>query len=429
MRNSSLIPPTEPEASRPEGREEAALVPHRTDWLGVGQFVFSALAALLLPGFALLTLALSSLALPGAPLESDLSTSLFVAGLAGMGLLMAPSAYAAGRRLFGSRAPRPLPWKKFAPLVYLALPLILLGAAIQQAPDWARRFLPLVHVLANTAAVFWLLGLARRQLPDQSASRFWGTIAAGLGLTPLVTFILEILILIGIGLAWSLLLGAMPAFRQDLVELAGLLQSSSPNPQELELALGQFAAAPGVLLTLFGYVAVLIPLVEELLKPAAVWLLLGRRLQPWEGFVIGATSGAGYALFENLTIGAAAEVWTFVTLTRLGTAAVHIFTTGLVGWGLAWAFPGKRYGRLAAAFAAAAALHGLWNGLNILSAVGGYPAVGQRLGSLASGLADYAPAALALLALGSVGGILRANKSFRRAIMAGSNSSSEAAWK
>ncbi len=421
--NSTPLPaPVEP---RLESREEQALVPSQTDWLRIGQFVFSSLAALALLGFSLISIILSFFQNSRSPLDigagGDLSFYLFAAGLGGMGLLMLPSAVSAGRSLFGSGSPRIFRWSGLNWLVFLALPLYLLGYAIQTGPNWSRGFLPFVHVLANFAAVFWLLDIARRKLPDQSASRFWGSFASGLGLTTLVTFILEILILVGIGLIWTVLMSVAPEFRQDLLNLATQVRDLSGDATALQRSLGDFTARPGILFTLFGYVAFLIPVVEELFKPVAVWLLLRRKLQPWEGFVIGATSGAGYALFENLTIGAAADIWSFVTLTRLGTAAVHIFTAGLTGWGLASAFSEKKYGRALGTFLGAVALHALWNGLNIIAAVGDYPAVQEKIGTIGTIFSTYAPVALGLIALGSFWGLIRANKYFRRAIIAGSD--------
>lgn len=425
MNNTNSTPQPAPDASVSEGSEDQALVTRKFDWLGFGQFLFSSLAALILLGiFLLISLAtlfqktISPLAPAG---TSDLSPFLFAAGLGAMGFLMIPSAFHAGRRLFGKGSPHQLRWVLLAGFGYLAPFLILLGYGIQNGPDLTKGFLPFVHVLANTAGVFFILGIVRRKIPPGNAGRFWGAFAGGLGLTPLVTFTLEVLILFGIGLIWIALMGLMPDFRQDLVNLASQLQNSGADPQSLQDSLGRFASQPGVLLTLFGYVALLIPIVEEILKPAAVWLLLKRKLQPWEGFILGATSGAGYALFENLTIGAAADVWTFVSVTRLGTAAVHIFTAGLMGWGLSQAFTRKKYGNLALAFFSAVTLHGGWNGLNILSAVGEFPEVREKLGFLGVGLADLAPAGLILIALGCLWGLIRANKLIRRAIMAGSN--------
>lgn len=425
LKNNNPLPQPAPEISRPESPEDQALVPQKTDWLRIGQFAFSSLAAFILVGIFLVStlflLIRDSTFLLGLPGGSELSPYLFAAGLGCMGLLMVPSAVYAARGLFGSGQPRQLRWGKFAWIGYIAPLPLLLGFGIQNGPDWARGFLPVAHVLANTAGVIFLLNIVWAKIPGESPGRFWGALAAGLGLTPLVTFFLEILILFGIGLVWMGLIGLMPEVRQELLDLTSRLQTSSASSEDLQLALGRFAASPGVLFTLFTYVAFLIPVVEELLKPAAVWLLLRRKLQPWEGFLIGATSGAGYALFENLTIGAAGDVWTFVTITRLGTAAVHIFTAGMMGWGLASAFTEKEYGRAVGAFFWAVFLHGAWNGMNVLSALGEYPAVRERLGGLGASLADFAPAALVLIALGCFWGLIRANKTFRRAIMAGSN--------
>lgn len=425
MKKTKSTPLPAPVEPRLESREEQALVPSQTDWLRIGQFVFSSLAALALLGFSLISIIVSffqnSRSLLGIAVGSDLSPYLFAAGLGGMGLLMLLSAVSAGQSLFGSGSPHLLRWSGMNWIVFLAFPLFLLGYGIQTGPNWSRGFLPLVHVFANFALIFWLLDIARRKLPDQSASRFWGSFASGLGLTTLVTFILEILILFGIGLVWTVLMSVAPEFRQDLLNLATQARDLSGDATALQRALGDFTARPGILFTLFGYVAFMIPVVEELFKPVAVWLLLRRKLPPWEGFVIGATSGAGYALFENLTIGAAADIWSYVTLTRLGTAAVHIFTAGLTGWGLASAFSEKKFGRALGTFLGAVALHGLWNGLNIIAAVGEYPAVRERIGTIGIIFSNYAPLALGLIALGSFLGLVRANKYFRRAIIAGSD--------
>lgn len=424
MKNINDLPLPEPETSLPEGGEDQALVPHQFDWLGFGQLTFSSLAALSLLGVSLLSILGALLQTSLSPLapasEGELSPFLFAAGLGAMGALMLPSAFHAARRTFGSGSPHQLRWNILAGFGYLAPALLLAGYGVQTGPAWIRWLLPLAHILANTAGVFFLLGFVRREIPAGQAGRFWGAFVGGLGLTPLITFTLEVLILLGIGLVWIALIGVMPEFRQDLLNLAAQLQNEGSS-QALQQALGGFASRPGVLLTIFSYVAVLIPIVEELLKPAAVWLLAGRKLKPWEGFLLGATSGAGYALFENLTIGATAEAWSFVSLTRLGTAAVHIFTAGLMGWGLAQGFRERKFVKSLAAFGSSALLHGVWNGLNILSAVGQLPAVREMLGPFLAGLADYAPAGLALLALGSFWGLIRANKFLRRAIMAGSN--------
>ncbi|NQS91366.1 MAG: PrsW family intramembrane metalloprotease [Chloroflexi bacterium] len=395
------------------------------DWLTVGQFAFSLIAGLILLGAFLISSLLLSVSAVNAgiavPESEAISSYLFTAGIGFAGILMVPSLIYSGKKLFGLGTSPILHWKKFIWISYIFPIPILLGFTIQSGPPWSQYLLPVVHVLANGAGIFWILDLARRKMPVESAQRVWGSFASGLTLAPAISFVVEVALLIVIGVFWLFLLQTQPEFKQDLLNLANKLQQSSGDSALLQRSAGKFIARPGVAGTIFLYIAVLIPIVEEILKPIGVWLLLGRKLLPREGFIIGATAGAGYALFENLTIGAGADIWTFVMISRLGTAAVHVMTSGLMGWGLASAWTEKRYGRLAGSFLAAVSLHGVWNALNILTALAEFPAFYDRLGNFGSYFAGYAPAGLVILAVGCMIGLLRANSAFRHAIMAQEN--------
>ena len=48
-----------------------------------------------------------------------------------------------------------------------------------------------------------------------------------------------------------------------------------------------FLEKPGIAGTVFVYIGMLVPLVEELIKPTALYFLLGRKLSPREGFLLG----------------------------------------------------------------------------------------------------------------------------------------------
>lgn len=399
------------------------------DWVSAIQLAVSLSAgALFLAGailsglFLVVELARSSGILPGSQI---LSSWLLSAGLGFGGLLTIPSSYYSSRRLFGSTGQVPRPWKGISSLFYLFPFLVLAGWLVQNGPDWSQGLLVLIHPLANSAVVFWVLSLAYRRIGTGSGQRFWGALGGGLTAIPAAAFLVEILILIGLVIFWGIVLSFQPGLQSELLTLAETLQSGNPSPEFIQGTLGQILSQPGIMATVFLYIAILIPLVEEILKTAVLWPLLGRALSPREGFLIGAASGAGYALFENLTIGATAEAWTLVTVTRIGTAGIHILTTGMVGWGLTSAFTEKRYPRLAGTYLAAVVLHGVWNGLNIFTALASMPQVGQRLGEFGTWFAEYASAGLLVLAAGVFGGILKANSWFRRAIMAGSEAESE----
>jgi len=347
-----------------------------------------------------------------------ISSLLFTAGLGFAGILLIPSTIYSGRRLFGNRPPVLVQWDKMIWLAYIFPIPILFGYLIQIGPMWGQYLLPIVHVLANGASIFWVLNLGRMKFPPKSAQRNWGAFGVGLTLTPAITFVIEILLLIIIGLFWLVLIQTRPDLEQEIRYLLNMVAESSVESEIPARWVGEFVARPEVTGSIFLYFSLLIPLVEELLKPLAVYFLLGRKLQPWEGFMIGATSGAGYALFENLTIGAGADTWTFVMVSRLGTVAIHILTTGLVGWGLVSAWSEKKIGRLIGSFIAAVALHGVWNGLNIFTSLAGFPSYQDQISPFLLNFARYAPVGLILLVLGSMAGLIRANLLLRRAIIA-----------
>lgn len=392
------------------------------DWLSAGQFAFSLLAVLMMVSLSLISALLMTMSVtvsdPAIQHTQLISSLLFAAGLGFAGLLLIPSIIHSSRRLFGNKPRTVLQWNRMTRLSTIFPFLILIGYFIQTGPSGSQYLLPIVHVLANGASMIWVLNLGRRKFPFDSAQRSWGAFGVGLTLTPAITFIIEALILIFIGLFWLVMIQARPDLEQDILYLVNLVSESTANSEIPTRWAGEFVARPEVTGTILIYFSLLIPIVEELLKPIAVYFLLNRKLQPWEGFVVGATAGAGYALFENLTIGAGVETWTFVILSRLGTAAIHILTTGLVGWGLASAWTEKKYGRLIGSFIAAVTLHGVWNGLNILTALADFPSYQEKISPFFANFANYAPAGLIILALGSIYGLLRANSFLRRAIIA-----------
>jgi len=422
LKNNKLDFDQGPPAVGDDPAVEQTLQKKSTDWLSAGQFAFSLIAVLSLLVISLISVVAVLLAGVSSELgvldSQIISSLLFASGLGFAGILLIPSAIYSGRRLFGNRPPVVAQWDN---LIFLAniFPIpILFGYLIQNGPPWSLYFLPVVHVLANGASILWVLNLGRMKFPSKSAQRNWGAFGAGLTLTPAITFIIEIALLLMIGLFWLILIQARPDLEQDVLNLVNLVYESSAESEIPARWAGEFVARPEVTGTIFLYFSLLIPLVEELLKPIAVYLLLGRKLQPWEGFMIGATAGAGYALFENLTIGAGVDTWTFVMISRLGTAAIHILTTGLVGWGLASAWTEKKYARLAGSFITAVALHGVWNGLNIFTALAEFLSYQDQISPFFLNFARYAPAGLILLALGSLIGLVRTNLLLRRAIIA-----------
>jgi RsiW-degrading membrane proteinase PrsW (M82 family) len=355
-------------------------------------------------------------ALPG-----DAAQSLIMAAtLASSGLLLAPSAIFSLARLLGKRfIANPFPTLRlFRPsLLILALPFVLiLGQWSLSVPGLTGLVLPLMQVLAVSLPVMWLVYLGLRRLPSGSPQRLWGIFGSGMTLGPALILVAEGFLGFFFLLFFSFYVAGRPDLAKELLNLADWMRSATPSPDILVEKLSPYVLKPGVIFFVLLFGAVLVPLIEEFLKPIGVWLLASRRLSATEGFVAGTLSGAGYALFESLSISGYGDSWASVVIARIGTAAVHIFTTGLVGWGLACAFRKKRFVRLGLAYLAAVLVHGLWNGATLLtsfSALSGAANLQVGAGWLARiGLAG--PFGLGVLILGTFIGLIRSNRMFRR---------------
>ncbi len=99
----------------------------------------------------------------------------------------------------------------------------------------------------------------------------------------------------------------------------------------------------------------------------ALWLLVGRRLTPAEGFAAGALCGGSFALLESLLSLASPteQGWIVLAVGRAGTALLHITTSALIGWAMASAGRNKSYLLAFLVYLSSAGLHGLWNALSV----------------------------------------------------------------
>jgi len=167
---------------------------------------------------------------------------------------------------------------------------------------------------------------------------------------------------------------------------------------------------------MFG--AIIVPLLEELIKPIGVWMLVGQKPTPSQGFVAGLLSGAGYAMFENLALSASAgDAWSMIMLARTGTSLIHIMTTGLMGWSLALAWNQGKHLRLVLTYLGVVLIHGLWNGLVLTFTFASYSFIGGSFPEPIMKVGKVAP--YLLVGLVSVAFILLIveNLNLRRAII------------
>lgn len=342
------------------------------DWLSILQFIFSSLAAASLFGLAALLLLLFMLGTnpAGAGLNFGLPILTFAVSTFLSGVLVLPSCGFSLAKLIG----RPVFWRTSlsSPYSWLVLPvwvLALLGGnwAAHQ-PGGASLLLPIFQILAVGLPVLLILSLAFRRLNPGSPQRRWGIFAAGLVLGPALIFILEMAALLVVIVGVFILASTQTGFSAEINRLVSQLQTTGVDLNKIQPIISPYLSDWRLILVVLLTSSVIIPVIEEILKPIGIWFLAKRGLTPAEGLAAGLISGAAYTLFESLTASAnvAGDQWLAITLARCGTDALHILTTGVMGWGLASAWSGKRsYLSAGVCYLAAVCLHGLWNGLTM----------------------------------------------------------------
>jgi hypothetical protein len=389
-------------------------------WPSVLQFGLSLIATFTLWALAL-SLALIGIlgrynpeVLPGEVAQ----LTLLAAGMFLIGALLVPSAVYALLRLIGRPgirlATRQTPWFIRPTILIMAFPLVLF------AGEWVIRnttlewiLLPPLHLLAVGLPLLWLVYLGKRGLKVGSPQRKWGILGSGLVLGPLLIMILEIVAVLVLVTAALLYISTQPQLANEIMQLVQRLSQAPPTPQIIQRIVVPYLYQPGVVYTVFVFGAVIVPLIEELLKPIGVWLLAGSDITPRAGFVAGLLCGAGFALLENMAFASSLENWALLVIGRFGTGVIHIFTAGLTGWALAFAWQQRRYLRLGVAYLAAVLLHGLWNGLAILSLGAQLAPDPAEVPTFVLNLAAAVPFGLGFMALSTFVLLLWANRSLR----------------
>ncbi len=376
----------------------------RTDYMSIAQLtvsglglIFSLLAALGLAIFGVLAL------MDGTDLAS--TTSLFSTAWISLFLavLAVPSVLFSIQRL-GGRAPA-LPQVRSLRLVSLLIlvwPLVLLlGEIVSRQPRLAWLLLPPLQLLAVGIPVWWLVEIIRHKLPLKSRQRGWGLVNFSVFITtPLLMFV-EVLFMAGLLILFALWVNSQPELLSLLERLAQRLVNAPAEPEAVLKIIQPYLQNPLLVFGILGIVAGLVPLIEELLKPLAVWAVAGNRLSPAEGFVAGGLCGAAFGMVESLFYLSTplGEGWAALAVGRAGTALLHIATTAIIGWAMAYAWQKAAYLKLALAYLLAVILHGLWNALSILYGLGGTMNDAAAGPQALWGLLRMAPFGVAFLAL------------------------------
>ncbi len=262
-----------------------------------------------------------------------------------------------GARALRERPSRPLhlpPTWALGGGFFLAL---VLGQGLRSLPLVGPLGFPPLFVAAAllppAAAVAWMLD---RQPGALTWRRAAVAFAAGATVSVGLAIVLEVLLPgAALALVWELADLVLPALESLINALVG----------------GDVAQA----LTSYGFLfamielAVIAPLVEELVKPLVTLPLLKRLAQPRDALLIGAIAGAGFAVLEDtLYAGLGLRIWAGILLVRALGAAIHPLGAGLTAWGwhdVLHRRPGALR-RWLARYGLAVGIHALWNGGSLL---------------------------------------------------------------
>jgi hypothetical protein len=271
--------------------------------------------------------------------------------------------------LFGWKAPAWLETLKIPRLRYLFfafLAVLLIGYQVSTHSFTTAIFLPFLHVGGIVIPILFALGLGLQGVVNGSAQRKWGAFSVGLGLVPPLIFLIETIALVIFVLTIAVYISQDEALIREIGQFAYRLRSFSASPDEIIQQVRPYLSQLTIVLLILFFSAIVVPLIEEAIKPLAVWMLSTRLSTSAEGFSAGALSGAGYALLESFLLASTREQWVGAVIGRSGTAFIHIFTAALMGSALVESWRQRRYFRLAIAYLCAVFLHGTWNALAIL---------------------------------------------------------------
>ena len=393
--------------------ETQPAAPSKPHWPSIWQLTLSLFGILGLWGISLVIL----LAVIGSLLTGDMlsATALIMnaAGTAFAGLLLIPSAGYAIFRLLDRPAPFHLRLRRPSWVILALPPILLLGYLAAKTQVTSLLFLPVLHVVAAAISVGWLLALGLKGISVGPPQRAWGIFGMGLVAAPFLSLVAELAALLSFGVLYLLI---NPGLLDNFLELSQSMALHSP--EALFDQLEPYLMQPSSLYIVLAFGALVVPLVEELFKPVGVWLLFGRKPSAVQGFAAGLLSGAGYALFENFSLGASAgEDWAMVLSARIGTSLIHILTAGLMGWALSLAWTEKRYLRLALSYLAAVAIHAMWNGTVIIAAAAELFGTQVSLPDIIYTLSAGAPVIFGVLIMGCFMLLFGFNATLRRAII------------
>lgn len=230
----------------------------------------------------------------------------------------------------------------------------------------------ILTILFVAIPLWWFVEFGQNKLNIGSPQKRWGLVSFEIFASMPLAIVIELFLIILVFIIGGIWLSQQAEFKPLLITLQTQLML---NPEDIQGLVGQFTPLlqkPQVLSCAIFMVAFLIPLVEEVTKPLALWFFIKHEWLPSDGFVAGLICGASFALVESVTALASIsqEVWVATLVGRIGTGLLHTVTTGLTGWALASSWRDGKYKRVGIAYLISVTIHGLWNFFALLYGFG-----------------------------------------------------------
>jgi hypothetical protein len=348
------------------------------DWRSILQAVLSLMAAAVLLGQGITTILLGvfDTAMPGfMDTDPGMRMTLGIISIT-LGLLMIPSGLSAIYRLRGQPAPR---WLNFGlphkpGLLILAitlLPVVLvLGWLAASSKALSPFLLPIAGVFGICIPILILVSFGQLGLEGGSVQRKWGLLGFSLTITTAFIILVEVLAILAALVTVAVWLSINVEMYNLVTDIGNRITQSGGDLDAVVRILLPYLSKPAVIFWILIAVSVITPLIEEVLKTLGVWLFVKRKLTPAEGYVAGMICGAGFALIEglfNLAGAATPGDWVGLVIGRAGGSLLHVFTGGLIGWGLAETWRSGKFQKYLLAFLGALIIHGLWNALAVVA--------------------------------------------------------------
>jgi hypothetical protein len=288
-------------------------------------------------------------------------------------LLQLPPLLLSIRRLAGKNiqtAPARRSWLIATLALVLMIPLVALGQLLADSENnVSLLFLPPLQLLVIGLPIWWALETGRHGLAGGSAQRGWGVVSFGTLITMPVVLVVELATMAVLGVLLLSFLSSQPGVLQELQNLLHTLSTSGFDTDAVTQLLEPYLRQPVFIFLVVVAGSAIMPLLEEALKPLALWFLSGRKMTLSQGFSAGLISGAVFALLESLfsLSPAMGPDWAGVVVGRMGTGLLHVTCSGLVGLGLALAWRREGYFQLGGLYLLAVTLHGSWNAVSLLT--------------------------------------------------------------